>query len=174
MFQSSFIIWVLPIIFMIHDFEEIIMVRAWKARHREKFSFLKRPFFGNTTNTSAFSIAILEEFLLLSGASLFTQLTGNNSVYFGLFFAYTLHLIVHFLMTIKVKFYVPGLLTAILQFPLCCYLLMQLYEQITVSALMLFVICIACTIFAFANVFLLHRLMAKFDAWLARYGTDLH
>ncbi|MGY3777737.1 HXXEE domain-containing protein [Isobaculum melis] len=174
MFQSSFIIWILPILFMIHDFEEIIMVRAWKKRHRKKFSSAKRPFFGNTTNTAAFSIAVLEEFLLLSGASFFTQSTENFSIYFSLFLAYTLHLFVHFLMSIKVKIYVPGLLTAILQFPLCCYLLLQLYKEITDSSLTLLLTCIVCTILAFANLLLLHRLMEKFDAWLVQYGARVN
>jgi hypothetical protein len=31
----SFIVWMFPIIFMLHDFEEIIMVEAWGNRYRK-------------------------------------------------------------------------------------------------------------------------------------------
>jgi hypothetical protein len=34
----NFIVWMLPIIFMIHDFEEILMAEVWGKRYKEKIN----------------------------------------------------------------------------------------------------------------------------------------
>ena len=57
--------WFLPILFIIHDFEEIIMMPLWKQREARKLEKFKIRFFGAVTDGSAFSIGVLEELLLL-------------------------------------------------------------------------------------------------------------
>lgn len=31
------IVWLFPVIFMLHDFEEIIFVEAWKRKYKKKY-----------------------------------------------------------------------------------------------------------------------------------------
>ena len=72
-----FLMVLLPIVFMLHDFEEIIMFRPWLSRNRDELktrfprfeAFLtKRGFFDYST--SAFALAVCHEFVLLSALRL--------------------------------------------------------------------------------------------------------
>ena len=36
-----FNVWMLPILFILHDFEEIIFMPLWKTRHHQKFDTFK-------------------------------------------------------------------------------------------------------------------------------------
>ena len=49
-----FNIWMLPILFILHDFEEMIFMPLWKKRHHRKLLTFKKPFFGSVTQGSAF------------------------------------------------------------------------------------------------------------------------
>lgn len=66
------IIWLFPIIFIFHDFEEIIFMQAWISKNRSylykrfpKFSKKLIPHFDNIT-TASFAVEIAEEFILIS------------------------------------------------------------------------------------------------------------
>ena len=48
-----FNVWMLPILFILHDFEEIIFMPLWKTRHHQKLETFKKPFFGSVTQGSA-------------------------------------------------------------------------------------------------------------------------
>ena len=47
-----FNVWMLPILFILHDFEEMIFMPLWKKRHRHKLVTFKKPFFGSVTLSS--------------------------------------------------------------------------------------------------------------------------
>ena len=66
----SFIVWMLPIMFVIHDFEEIIMAEVWGKRHRKEINAVwpkKQPFglnYVENCHTPVFAIGVLILFAL--------------------------------------------------------------------------------------------------------------
>lgn len=85
--------WSLPILFLLRDFEEIIFMPLWKKR--KKFLSLRQTnignFFGKVTDSSAFSVGVLEEFILLLVISAVSQLSHNDRLYLSFCIAYMLH-----------------------------------------------------------------------------------
>ena len=63
------IVWLLPIVFMIHDFEEIIFFKSWITKNKDYLSgiipeFSKRLLFRlEKLSVPAFSLAVAEEFV---------------------------------------------------------------------------------------------------------------
>ncbi|QVK16885.1 HXXEE domain-containing protein [Mycoplasmatota bacterium] len=61
------VIWLFPIVFMLHDFEEIIFMKWWIQRNRlvllKKFSKISKVY--NEFSTEAFALAVSEEFIIL-------------------------------------------------------------------------------------------------------------
>ena len=79
-----FNVWMLPILFILHDFEEIIFMPLWKTRHHQKLETFKKPFFGSVTQGSAFAVGVFEEFIILVFISGFCQITDNSLLYLSL------------------------------------------------------------------------------------------
>ena len=77
--MTLILIYLLPILFMLHEFEEMVMLPAWIEKNekdlsrrfpalRSKLSFLQSP---------AFGIAVCEEFIIVSACTMATIITGN-------------------------------------------------------------------------------------------------
>jgi hypothetical protein len=116
--------WLLPVFFMIHDFEEIIVFERWIGREgpriRERF-----PRFGGRLlarvsglSTSSFAIAVSEEFVLLSILTAVFVESGNYEAWAGLLLGFGIHLVVHIGQGIAYRRYVPGFATC---FPCLLY-----------------------------------------------------
>ena len=95
--------WSLPILFLLHDFEEMIFMPLWKKR--AKFISLKETkigsFFGKVTDGSAFSVGVLEEFTVLLLVSAFCELNHNSRLYLSFCIAYMLHYALHDVLTVQ-------------------------------------------------------------------------
>ena len=113
-----FNVWMLPILFILHDFEEMIIMPLWKIRHHQKLATFRKPFFGSVTKSSAFAVGVLEEFVILLFISGFCQLTHNNLLYLSFVIAYTAHFIIHYIMCLQFRGYVPGVVTVTLELPM--------------------------------------------------------
>lgn len=123
-----FLMALLPIVFMLHDFEEIIMLRPWLSRNRNELrtrfphfeAFLtRRGFFDYPT--SAFALAVCHEFVLLSALSYGALYTETYTWWFAGFMAFFLHLFVHIGQWIVYRKYVPVIITSILSLPYCIF-----------------------------------------------------
>ena len=113
-----FNVWMLPILFILHDFEEIIFMPLWKTRHHQKLETFKKPFFGSVTQGSAFAVGVFEEFIILVFISGFCQITHNSLLYLSFVIAYTAHFIIHYIMCLQFRGYVPGVVTVTLELPM--------------------------------------------------------
>lgn len=164
------VVWLLPILFMIHDFEEIIMVTAWRKRNVKKLASLKRQPFGEAQSTASLSCAVFEEFILLSALSFISIYYDSYIAFFGIFFAYTFHLFIHIVLSIKFKGYVPGVVTAVIQIPLCVYLLGWIYFSIPITLIGAITTSLIGTVILFINILFLHGFMVKFDKWISDYS----
>ena len=83
--MTLILIYLLPILFMLHEFEEMVMLPAWIEKNekelsrrfpalRSKLSFLQSP---------AFGIAVCEEFVIVSACTMATIITGHMLFWFA-------------------------------------------------------------------------------------------
>ena len=110
-----------PLAFLIHDLEEIFVQHKWMAAHKE--DLLRRfPRFQpmilhlSSFNTKTFTIAVIEELVLLLLATAYYLADGSYAleIWTALFVAFSVHLVVHIGQGIIIRGYVPGLITSIL------------------------------------------------------------
>ena len=132
--KYSLIIWLLPIVFMIHDFEEIIFLKPWINKNKDflakKFPKISKRFLPRMENlsTSAFALAVAEEFLLLSLITVGSVLFDNYLLWLAAFMGCFVHLLVHFVQWIILKRYIPAIYTTFIALIYCVY---TLYEIIS-------------------------------------------
>ncbi|AAK78698.1 hypothetical protein BJV85_003287 [Clostridium acetobutylicum] len=170
------IIWLFPIIFMIHDFEEILMINVWQEKNKQYIQSRKGKYipynFNGSTASIAFGVAL--EFVIISALTTICYLLSSFIAWFGFFTAFTLHLIFHIIMTINFKKYVPGVATSIIFIPLCFFMLHKVtnnilpnYNVLTLSFSILISILIMISI-----IFVLHKAVKHFNLWLKMYKTN--
>lgn len=119
-------LWLLPVIFMFHDMEEIIGMKRWISKYGEelenKYKLAKRILssYKNIT-TEGFALAVYEELIVLLVICLLSQFTAIfffQAIWFGAFVGFTLHLVIHILQAIAIKKYTPALITSIICLPI--------------------------------------------------------
>ena len=100
--MDKFILLLFPIIFMIHEFEEIIMIEKWMNKNRSDFD-RRFPRIAQRMNkfmdidTRNFSIIVAEEFFIVSILTITSVLTNNIIYWYCILTAFSIHLIIHFL-----------------------------------------------------------------------------
>lgn len=175
----QFILWLLPILFMFHDFEEIIFMKPWirknKKRLVKKYPKLSEKIMTNydSLTTSSFALGVAEEFMLISIITITAFLTGWYFLWFGAFIAFTIHLIVHCIQWIAFKGYVPVIVTSIICLPICCYfivLFLHLYKADIEQIVLFSVVGVVVTV---VNLLAVHKAMFVFDKWLIKYENNL-
>jgi hypothetical protein len=119
----NFLIWLVPSVFIIHDFEEIIMVENW-LKNNEKDVLMIIParfhdYFAKVfpKNTAGFSVAVLVEYIGILAATI-VAVTGNGNPMklIGTLAVVTilfLHCFTHIVQSVILKRYTPGVITAI-------------------------------------------------------------
>lgn len=164
-----FNVWMLPILFILHDFEEMIIMPLWKIRHHQKLATFRKPFFGSVTKSSAFAVGVLEEFVILLFISGFCQLTHNNLLYLSFVIAYTAHFIIHYIMCLQFRGYVPGVVTVTLELPMVLMIISH-YWLYDVSLLSVVVYLLLAMIIVFTNLKIMHLIMPKIQTHLEKYA----
>ncbi|SPY35947.1 Uncharacterised protein [Porphyromonas cangingivalis] len=123
-----FLMAVLPVVFMVHDFEEIIMLESCLRDHRTELrtryprfeQFVARQgLFG--CSTSAFAVGVLHEFVWLSTFSLCGVYFGLYGLWFAAFTAYSVHLLIHMGQWLIHRGYIPCIITTVLTLPYCIH-----------------------------------------------------
>lgn len=173
----GFLVWILPVFFMIHDFEEIIMAEVWEKRYHMKIQHLfprRKPFgLGNNLSwqTPTFSVAVAIEFILFSAISFLSIVCLNYFIWFSAFLGLIIHMvIIHIAACLPFKGYVPGAITSIvLLLPAILALVaandfLKLDTKTIFFAGILGITCLAVLIPG------LHGLMKVTDQWLDRYS----
>ncbi|WP_349773119.1 HXXEE domain-containing protein [Lacrimispora xylanisolvens] len=94
-------VWLFPILFMFHDFEEIIFMQSWINKNRNylthRFPVLSKKLFSHfdQITTSAFSLGVAEEFIIISIITIVSYVTNWYILWIGLFITFALHLVIH-------------------------------------------------------------------------------
>jgi lysylphosphatidylglycerol synthetase-like protein (DUF2156 family) len=114
------LIWLFPVIFMLHEFEEIIFLKPWLKRNYGTFRNVL-PGYANTllerTNNfsiSAFALIVAEEFILISLFVLISFETENYVMFVALVIATCLHNVFHLAQTIIVRRFIPVIFTSLI------------------------------------------------------------
>jgi len=167
------IVWLFPILFIFHDFEEIIFMRAWIRKNKsylcDRFPTLSKkllPHFDNMT-TSSFALGVAEEFLLISIITFVSYMTNWYDLWIGSFIAFTLHLLIHCFQALIVRKYIPCIVTSVICLPLCIYIINQIIQISTFNTIILY--SILCFIIMVINLRIVHKAMNTFSKWIAKY-----
>lgn len=168
--DMQIIIWIFPILFIFHDFEEIIFIEVWWRKNRlymkDKFPKLSKkllPHFDNIT-TASFAFAVAEEFIIISTVTIIAYISNWYYLWIGLFIAFTLHLLIHCIQALIVRKYIPTIITTVICLPICIYIIMQIIQVYEVNTVILY------SVFSFilmiVNLIILHKSMNILNKWL--------
>jgi hypothetical protein len=112
------VLWLFPIAFMLHDFEEIIFWEAWLGKNGESLLALlpmpvaKRMRTIVNTSTAQVSFSILLIFLITILSTLAAAQWGRNETFLLTSSMFFVHGFGHFAQAIVLRKYVPGVLTS--------------------------------------------------------------
>ncbi|WP_411742122.1 HXXEE domain-containing protein [Raineyella sp. W15-4] len=121
MLSLGFILWLQPTLFMIHDFEEIIMSGPWSRKYRTEIdrAWPRHKPFGlgsirhDAVPTLATGVAI--EFVFFTLICVVSAVLGWYSLWLAMFLGITLHFVlIHVPLCIRFGHYVPGVVTSVL------------------------------------------------------------
>lgn len=168
------LILLLPIVFMIHEFEEMILFPYWIPKHTDEFkrryprwySKLKLEQKFILFQTPAFILAVFEEFILISAGTLLTVVTGNLIYWYFCLLAFTLHFAGHILLPIVLKKYVPALITTLICLPYCVWAIYSVYNYF--STLQQLYIGLASLLFFILNLHVVQNIAFKLHKLLTR------
>ena len=112
------LMWLLPVVFMLHDFEEIVMMPSWLRRHGEE-AIARHPFAAGMMRRvqglsgSAYAFAVAMVFVLIAGVTLISVLAGLPGLWAGAVVVLGLHFVVHIGQFLAWRGYVPVIVTSV-------------------------------------------------------------
>ena len=162
-------IWLFPILFVFHDFEEIIGCKLFVAKNGAAITqrFPKIAFIFNNFSTEGFALAVAEELvliLIICGLT-FTGIRVFNLLWLGTFIAFTLHMVVHIGQAIVLRKYIPAVATSILLLPVCVWIAIECVREVDGSVVEIVAYSLVAAIAVGANLFLAHWFARKFNEW---------
>lgn len=160
------IIYLLPIVFMLHEFEEIIFLRPWLKRNKawiiEKYPRLSKPLVGiSDLSSAAFTLIVAEEFILVSLATIAALTFDAYYPWLAILLTFSLHAAVHLAQGLALRRHVPVIATSILALAYSSWGIVISSELFSTGEMLL---CLLLgTIFMAANLWAMHRIAAVFD-----------
>lgn len=113
----------LPVIFMLHDFEEVIFMEDWYKRKRYALNrrvpnlYPKIDKMMRDKTTASFALSVFFMFMLVSVCTFYALVSGNYIIWWGAFLIFTIHLLMHVGQSIIIRGYVPAVVTSVLCLP---------------------------------------------------------
>ena len=122
------VVWLLPLVFVVHDGEEILTMPRWIAGHRPLLEQIARTSpaarrvvanLPTTTREVAIAVAVELAVFLLATILIARESRPGFAVYFyaAVLGVYTLHSLTHCGQTFLLRAYTPGVVTAVLLVP---------------------------------------------------------
>lgn len=172
--KTETIMWLLPIIFMIHDFEEIIMFKPWVRKNahflRTRFPRMAArmlPHFEGLS-TSAFALAVAVMFLIVASVTLIAVEYDLYALWAGVLIAFFIHLVIHVGQFLVVKRYVPVIITSLVAAPYCVWALVVVNARHPLPRAETLLWSAAALVVIAGALPLAHSLAARFERWLNR------
>ena len=113
----------LPLVFMLHDFEELIGAEPWLRANRatllQRFPHFAPPLLAHLQRMAGapFTCSVCLLFVLLTLLSCYAALSGDYRFWYGVLAAFTAHLFVHLLQWALWRRYIPCIFTSLLALP---------------------------------------------------------
>jgi hypothetical protein len=160
-------------LFMLHEFDEIILIRPWIQKQQHDPRYRKELFIAGKAHypsTEAIAVMIAEEYLLASIGLLIaiTWHIPELALAFGI--CHTLHLLGHIAEVLRYRRAVPGGITAVLTFPLLLWLFATYLKQQTLSWPLLLTLTLLLLTAILLNLAYLRRRAGDIDAWIHKTG----
>jgi len=162
------LMWLLPVFFMIHELEEIIILKPWLRRNREELEY-RFPVFKkilthlDRLTVPAFALVVAEEFVILSVITIIAVEFEFFNLFAGLLGAFFLHMLMHTVQAVMVKRSGPAVPVITVVCLYCLYALIYLYR----SGLLVFrdtmIWFLASSVFVVVNLSLAHYAAALYD-----------
>ena len=155
------------VLFMVHEFDEIVFIRPYIDRHSGDERYKAEMFVAGARrypSTELIAAMICEELIVSSLILLAGTLLGSIEVVAATFIAYALHLLAHIREALVFPGWAPGSRTAVLTSPLVAAVLGAIFMMFTVSWPLLAVLTIVIGAGLLANLNLMYRLTGRVDA----------
>ncbi|MGL5150952.1 MAG: HXXEE domain-containing protein [Clostridium sp.] len=167
------IIWLFPILFIFHDFEEIIFMQSWLNKNKlylsNKFPKLSKKLLAHFDDitTETFAASVAEEFILISIVTIISYTTNWFNLWIGLFLAFTIHLIIHCIQILIIRRYIPAIVTSVICLPICTYIIKKVLVLFPLNTIILY--SFLGLIIMVINLIFVHNSMKVFKKWLEKY-----
>ncbi|MGL5439425.1 MAG: HXXEE domain-containing protein [Filifactoraceae bacterium] len=160
--QLEGLLWLFPVIFMIHEMEEIVGLRIWLDRNSDivKDYNILSNLYQNYSN-EGFSLAVLEEYficIIITALSIFYKF---YIAWIGVSVAFTLHLVIHIIQSMIVKRYIPALISSMSLLPLSIFLIYKVISMLRYTTYSLLVSSMVSVILMMVNLIMIHWMMKK-------------
>jgi hypothetical protein len=170
------LMWLLPIFFMIHDFEEIIMMKPWLEKNaaviQKRFPRLAAGLLPRLQRLSpaAYTFIVAQLFLSLSFITFVSVEFSLYGVWLGFLLVFLLHLLIHIAQYVIFRGYVPVIFTSIFSLVYAVFALVFLInaEPFVITDILIWML-IAGLVSIGAFMFFF-RQAGRFEDWLKNYA----
>jgi len=169
--MNIFLYTLLPVIFMLHEFEEMIFLKI--LLHKDKnYLHNKFPNAGQKIysqyckfTTSGFVLAVAEEFIIITILTYIAIIIPNMYIWFALFMGFAIHIVIHIIQWMLYGKYIPAIVTSILVLPYCVYGFMKFVNNETFGIRSIIVCSTIGIVGVIVNLRIIHYLGHKFSIW---------
>ena len=127
---------IFPILFMLHDFEEIIWGHPWLKRNVSSLQipkFIKRMLVAVANLSSKqFTLIVMEELIDCTLISLCAFGGRGRWLFLGIMIGYILHCIMHVVQCLYIKRYIPLVVSAVITGMIVGVLIFKLFKGVTI------------------------------------------
>jgi hypothetical protein len=170
--KTETIMWLFPIIFMIHDFEEVVMFKPWVTKNagfiKERFPRLAARMLPHMEglSTSSFALGVAGMFLIVSAVTLISVELDLYCLWAAAVIGCFIHLVIHVAQFLVVRRYVPVVITSLVTAPYCIWALVVVNGRHPLPAVSTLVWSVAAFVVIVGAVVFMHGLAARFERWL--------
>ncbi len=161
------IIWLFPILFLIHELEEILGFEKWYVRNKDKLN--QFPFIAQKMSkvfsyfsTKGMLFATIEQLILLLFICLIAIKYDFYILWLGAFIGYTVHLIIHSVQTLVLKTYIPSFITSVVEIPICFYFIYIIFNRYLFSIDEVIYYSVFAMILIAINLYFVHYVMKRY------------
>ena len=110
---------------MLHEFEEIIFFKPWIRKNNDclqkRFPEPAKRLWSHLERLSvpAFTVAVAEEFILLSIITIVSVTIDSYLLWLGVFMRFFIHLLIHFAQWIILRRYIPAIISTFISLIYC-------------------------------------------------------
>lgn len=157
------------VLFMIHEFEEIIFIKKFIEKNKvvkdmKNELFVKKKESYPSTETT--SLMIAEEFIILSTLLFIASEFRMYEIVLSLFIVYIAHLVSHIYDALRYRKFSPGSRTSLIIFPLGILMIWNVILNKEIN-FVIFILCVIIIGFLMIlNLIFLHKISKKIDKYL--------